>query len=233
MHDRSTLVLELTQELARVTPEEPFALRLCRAFARFADADGGAISLGFATSERTLLCVTDDLVSLFEDVQDTLHEGPTLDAFRTAQPVLSASWEEQVDRWPVLTESLPGSISSTVVHAFPMLPEHTLVGVVSLHVRPARPLSRPTADLTFLADVVGAAIVGGTPVEDDAHTLWSERDRVSQATGMIIAQLGISPADALAVLRAHAFAHETSVAEISRAVLARELTFTDSNEGSP
>lgn len=229
MQDRSTLVLGLTQELSRVEPTEPFPLRLCRAFTRFADADGGAISMGFSTSERMLLCVTDDLVSLFEDVQDTLREGPTLDAFRTARPVMSATWNEQATRWPVLMESMPASVSATLLYAFPMLPEHTLVGVVSLHVRPSRPLARSEAELDFLADVVGAAIVGGIPLEDQEHALWSERDRVSQATGMIVAQLGISTVDALAVLRAHAFAHETTVAEISRAVLSRELTFTDRN----
>lgn len=227
MQDRSTLVLELTQELSRIAPDEPFPLRMCRAFAKFANADGGAISLGFTTSERTLLCVTDDLVSLFEDVQETLREGPTLDAFRTARPVICASWDEQVERWPVLMESMPSSVSSTLLYAFPMLPERILVGVVSLHVRPSRPLARPSDDLDFLADVVGAAIVGGLPVEDGPHALWSERDRVSQATGMIVAQLGVNSADALAVLRAHAFAHEATVGEISRAVLARELVFSE------
>ena len=229
MQNRSALVLELTQELARTVPEEPFPLRLCRAFARFANADGGAISLGFTTSERTLLCVTDDLVSLIEDVQDTLREGPTLDAFRQGRPVVCASWDEQARRWPVLMESMPPAASSTLLHAFPMLPEQTLVGVVSLHVRPSRTLTRSPDELDFLADLLGAAIVGGLPVERGEHTLWSERDKVAQATGMIVAQLGISPPDALAVLRAHAFGQETSVAEISRAVLARELQFSDSD----
>ncbi len=136
MPDRSTLVIELTQELARIAPQDPFPLRLCRAFTSFANADGGAISLGFATSERTLLCVTDDLVSLVEDVQDALREGPTLDAFRTARAVVSSSWEEQARRWPVLTKSVPSAVSSTLIYAFPMRPEQILVGVVSLHVRP-------------------------------------------------------------------------------------------------
>ncbi len=230
MDDRATLVTSLTRELARMAPEEPFALRLCRAFTTFAQADGGAISLGFTTSERTVLCVTDDLVSVLEDVQDTLREGPSLDALRTAQPVVSRSWDEQLSRWPVLMRSAPPAVSSTLLYAFPMLPEDTLVGVVSLHVRRPRPLARPVDDLAFLADVVGAAIVGGVPDGDGDHVLWSERDKVSQATGMIVAQLGLIPADALAVLRAHAFAHEASVAQISRAVLARELIFSPADE---
>jgi hypothetical protein len=226
MQDRATLVLALTQELAQISADEAFPVRLCRAFSSFANADGGAISLGFTTAERTLLCVTDGVVSLVEDVQDTVGEGPTLDAFRTGRPVICASWDDQRRRWPVLMESMPDTVSSRLMHAFPMLPDRTLVGVVSLHVTPSRGLTREPAELNFLADVLGAAIVGGAPSES-SHAPWSERDRVSQATGMIVAQLGVSPADALAVLRAHAFAHEASVPEISRAILTRELSFTD------
>lgn len=227
MQDRSALVVELTQEFASVSADESFALRLCRAFTKFAKADGGAISLGFATRERTMLCVTDDWVSLFEDVQDTLGEGPSLDALRTAEPVICDSWEEQARRWPVLMRSMPPSVSPTLLYAFPMLPESTLVGVVSLHVRPSRALARPVADLDFLADVLGSAIVGGVADDDGGHEVWSERDRISQATGMVVAQLGLRPGDALSVLRAHAFAHEASVAEISRLVLDRDLIFHD------
>ena len=227
MQDRAGLVVELTKEFARISADEPFALRLCRAFTRFAQADGGAISLGFATAERTMLCVTDDWVSLFEDVQDTLGVGPSLDALRTAEPVICESWDEQARRWPVLMRSMPPLVSPTLLYAFPMRPESTLVGVVTLHVRPGRPLARPPAELDFLADVLGSAIVGGVGTDDARPAVWSERDRISQATGMVVAQLGLRAADALAVLRAHAFAHEASVAEISRLVLDRSLTFTD------
>jgi hypothetical protein len=230
MEERATLVSALTRELSRVAPHESFPLRLCRAFTNLAGADGGAISLGFTTTERTLLCVTDDLVSLFEDVQDTLREGPTLDALRTQRRVVSTSWQEQAARWPVLMEALPALVSSTVTWAFPMRPEHILVGVVSLHARAERPLARAPDELDFLADVVGAAIVGGIPVDEGKHAVWSERDKISQATGVVVAQLGIHPTDALAVLRAHAFAHEATVSEISRAVLERELTFSDLDE---
>jgi hypothetical protein len=125
-------------------------------------------------------------------------------------------------------EALPTSASSTLIYAFPMLPEHVLVGVVSLHLKDDGTLARTPDELDFLADVVGAAIVGGAPADEGGHAVWSERDKISQATGVIVAQLGVGPADALAVLRAHAFAHEASVAEISRAVLARELSFSDS-----
>ena len=57
------------------------------------------------------------------------------------------------------------------------------------------------------------------------------RDRVSQATGMVVAQLKITPTDALALLRAHAFAHGTTVAEVSRGIIGRELDFAADRQG--
>jgi hypothetical protein len=42
---------------------------------------------------------------------------------------------------------------------------------------------------------------------------------------MVVAQLGLSPQDALGILRAHAFVHDTPLAEIARQVVTRRLDF--------
>jgi hypothetical protein len=52
-----------------------------------------------------------------------------------------------------------------------------------------------------------------------------ERPAVYQATGMVIAQLELSPDDALATLRAHAFVHDRPIDEVARDVVARTLRF--------
>ena len=54
-----------------------------------------------------------------------------------------------------------------------------------------------------------------------------ERAEVYQATGMIIAQLAISPDAALATLRAHAFVHDRPIDAVARDVVARTLRFTE------
>jgi hypothetical protein len=103
------------------------------------------------------------------------------------------------------------------------------MGVITVHDGPD--MLADEAELSFLADAIGAAIVGDLPANDDESQLWNERDRVSQATGMVIAQLGIGAADALALLRAHAFAHEVSVVEVSRSVVDRTLDFSRPERG--
>jgi AmiR/NasT family two-component response regulator len=55
---------------------------------------------------------------------------------------------------------------------------------------------------------------------------WSKRAEIHQATGMVIAQLGINPTDAFARLRAHAFTEGVSLGDVARDVVARRLHFT-------
>ena len=52
-----------------------------------------------------------------------------------------------------------------------------------------------------------------------------------QAVGMTVAQLTIGPADALAILRAHAFAEGTSLDSIATDVVERRLDFTNQAQG--
>jgi hypothetical protein len=174
-----------------------------------------------------LLCATDETSSRYEDAQDFLREGPSLDAFRTGRLVASLSVEDQEHRWPGLVSSL--SRPASTIRAIPIRPGSAVMGVLTVHDGPH--MMKDEEQLSFLADAIGAAILGDLPTHDDESRLWSERDRVSQATGMIIAQLGIGPTDALALLRAHAFAHEISVVEVSRSVVDRTLDFSRPDRG--
>jgi AmiR/NasT family two-component response regulator len=55
--------------------------------------------------------------------------------------------------------------------------------------------------------------------------MWSARAELHQATGMVIAQLNIPADDALALLRAHAYAHDTTLGDVAQQVITRQLDF--------
>jgi hypothetical protein len=57
--------------------------------------------------------------------------------------------------------------------------------------------------------------------------LHSDRAEVHQATGMILAQLGIPAQDAFVRLRAYAFAHRRPLGDVARDVVARRLVFAE------
>jgi len=112
------------------------------------------------------------------------------------------------------------------VWAIPMHPGGTTIGVVTLY-RRSGGLLYGLQDAQFLADSIGAALLDDPGARGQTPFIgWSDRARVHQATGMVVAQLGIPEADALALLRAHAFSHDQSVAQTAHAVIDRHLTFS-------
>jgi hypothetical protein len=225
--DQPELLVRLARSLAQVRSEAPLPLRLCAAYSRLVGAEGGSISMDFATADRVVLCATDERCTRIEDAQDVLREGPSLDAYRTGRPVTGLSAREQEQRWPLLEEMVRTRFPGIAMHAFPITPDSRVVGAVLVYRTEGRMLTMATDEAQFLANAVGIALLG----ELDSRTLsdetWSARDRVDQATGMVSAQLHVAPADARAVLRAHAYAHDTSLGEVSSWVLARKLTFAD------
>ena len=231
MEARPLLLGQLTRVLAATPPESPLPLRLCLAFTEIVQAQGAAITIGFNLPDRATLCATDELADRAEDSQDTLREGPSLDAFRTRTPVCGLSHAEQLTRWPMLSQALDRPRRPVLLHAFPMRPDSEVLGVLSAYQTHEGGLARSCEDAQFLADAIGVAVLGRIDADDESDRLWTARDQVSQATGMVVAQLRIAPPDALALLRAHAFAHATTVSAVSRRVLDRELDFTTEEEG--
>jgi hypothetical protein len=231
VQEPNPLLARLTRVLGRTEAQSPIALRLCLAFTEIVAADGGSISLGFSSPERITLCATDDPAARVEDAQDVLREGPSLDAIRTGHAVSGLSLAEQRIRWPMLSDMLDVSGRPLSLHAFPLQPDASVLGVVCVYQDGERELGVTREDAQFLANAVAVALLGHGDSDTVSAERWAVRDRVDQATGMVVAQLRIAPADALAVLRAHAFAHSTTVAEVSRWVLDRDLDFSNTESG--
>ena len=77
-----------------------------------------------------------------------------------------------------------------------------------------------------LLDLLGADLQ--TAVTDPDSDAWAElntlsRAEVSQATGMLVAQLEVEAAEALVRLRAHAYATGRSATDVARDILDRRL----------
>jgi hypothetical protein len=227
LDEQKELLVRLARTLARSKPEATLPLRLCAAYSELLGAEGGSISLDFSSTDRLILCATDERSARIEDTQDVLREGPSLDAFRTGVAVTGLSPEQQGARWPLLEEMLHANFPGTALHAFPVTPDGHVVGAVLVCRTDDWTLAVSTDQAQFLANAVGIALLGELDAQSLSEETWSARDRVDQATGMVAAQLQVPPADARAVLRAHAYAHETSLAQVSSWILARDLVFAD------
>ncbi|MGC5166080.1 ANTAR domain-containing protein [Luteimicrobium sp. DT211] len=230
--NRSAVLAQLAHAVAAAA-DVPLPVRLTRACVDILGADGAAITLASTSPERLTVTTSDGISARIEDLQDVLGEGPGQVAFVEGRTVVTQIDGDRGGAFPLFME-LAGEISGPLtVFAIPMRPSRVVIGVLTLYSAEAT-LARTLTDAQFLADAVGAALLGDPDLTStESFELWSDRARVHQATGMVVAQLRIPPEDALALLRAHAFAEAVSLDEISASVVSRRLAFGSDHRGAP
>lgn len=180
------------------------------------------------------VCSSDARMSRLEDLQFSLGEGPGRDAFEFGEPVAEPDLANGLgDRWPQFSRSAL-EIGARGVFAFPLRVGRKRIGVLTLYQDTAGPLTvDQTADSLVVAEVLAQTMVSIQP-RDKPPILATElsdtsahRAEVHQASGMVSIQLGIPVDDALARIRAHAFATDQSVAAVAQQVVARSLRLGD------
>jgi GAF domain-containing protein len=199
------------------------------------DIDAAAISLVFDGANSGTLGSSGTHARTYDELQFTLGEGPCLDSVSLRAPVLVADLVDlDASRWPIYG---PALLSHQIrgVFAMPVLVAGEHVGALDLfRAQPGH------LDGDRFVGAVAAAELAGIPlldlmngdlqaaVNDPDSNSWAElhaisRAEVSQATGMLVAQLGVEPAEALVRLRAHAYATGRSSSDVARDILNRRL----------
>jgi hypothetical protein len=232
--DDQQALAKFAMVLASLSREESLAARLCEAGRRMLDSDGAAMTLDYTGEGRLLAHATDEMSARLDDLQDVVGEGPSFDAAQTGEVVVARLGDGEGDenRWALLSDRLRdvGFVGTLV--AVPLRAELTVLGVLSLH---RRDRGRNDADLdlasaNFLGVTVGTAILqdprlGGR--EQLLNEAWAERSQIHQATGMIVAQVGVRTEDALALLRGQAFARNATLIDVARDIVSRRINFRD------
>ncbi len=198
--------------------------------------DAAAISLVFDGANTGTLGSSDASARVYDELQFTLGEGPCLDSVALRGPILAADLTDPDDtRWPVYGPALL-AYEIRGVFAMPVVVAGEHVGALDLfRAQPGRLTGEQftgaaaAAELASvpLLDLMGSDLQAA--VDDPTSNAWAElsilsRAEVSQATGMLVAQLGIDPAEALVRLRAHAYATNRSATDVARDILDRRLT---------
>lgn len=228
MTDRTTILARLARLAAANASHENLAARLCEASRLILGAQGAWITVLDGTSSRLPLSATDQVAADLEDIQDVIGQGPSISAYHGNSAVTMTLHSDPDDRWPEFSRTAWHRITTVLrIDAYPMRPASDTFGVLNTYFTTAEPLESGDA-AQFLADAVGAALLRDpVPIDDSGFDrgMWSARSRLHQATGMVIAQLHMPPEDALAILRAHAYAHDATLADIAEQVVNRRLDF--------
>ncbi len=180
------------------------------------------------------VCASDAQAARLDELQIDFGVGPGWDALATKAPSIDFDLhDETTSRWPLLHEAI-GRTGIQSVYAFPLTIGTLNVGAVDLYAAtPAALTPALISQALVLADVVATQVVRQAvdrlPITDDDN--WEQaffsRREVHQATGMVIAQMQVGAENALALLRAHAFASGRTVRQIAADLVGRRIDFTD------
>ena len=208
------------------------ATSLCGPFLGLLPVTGVAISTLGAPFGTETVCASDTQAARIDELQFDLGEGPCWEALTARRPVLAPDLHSAApSSWPIFLEAI-GDAPVGALYAFPLTLGSLDIGAVDLYARRPGTLSpAQIADAVALAGIVALQVLrrslSAQTLKPDAEAdSGYSRRVVHQATGMILAQLGLSAADALLVINGYAFSHGRSVREVAADIVARRVDFT-------
>ncbi|MFG1930029.1 GAF and ANTAR domain-containing protein [Mycobacterium sp. NPDC048908] len=209
--------------------------RLCDACVMLFDIDAAAISLVFDGANTGTLGASSAPARMYDELQFILGEGPCLDSVSRRGPVLVLDLADPGEaRWPIYG---PAMLDMKVrgVFAMPVVVAGEYVGALDLfRAEPGRLVEEQLSGAVAAAELAGIPLLDlldadlQAAVGDPDSSAWAElhalsRSEVGQATGMLVAQLDLEPAEALVRLRAYAYSTGRSATDVARDILDRRL----------
>jgi GAF domain-containing protein len=231
--DRKRITDVIAQEVQNAEPGE-VPERLCAAAVRLLPVSGASVSLRGEGMPVPLSASSERAAHLME-MQATLGDGPCLRAAETGAPVFACDLTAGRDasRWPVFAQQAVAA-GVRAVYALPLGDRAVCVGTLDLYRDvPGELADDEVSTARFVADVLTVALMALPRGEEAGRLgdgLWlsplaTDHDEVYQAVGMVMAQRGVPSDEALALLRAHAFAEGRTVLDMAHEVVAHATRF--------
>ncbi|AXK73926.1 ANTAR domain-containing protein [Mycolicibacterium neoaurum] len=210
--------------------------RLCRACLATLPVKRVGISVISGDDGHEFLCASDDVAERMEWSQIALGQGPSVEAFAVAGPISTPDASMPDTRWPLLALEAAAARAGSV-YALPLQLGAIRVGVLSLYLDAGSRLNdRDFGDAVAIADLVTSLMLAsGTTDDPDPLDQWWAQPRSSreihQATGMVVAQLGVRAREAYARLQGYAFANELGLDEVAAQVVHHGLRIDTGPDG--
>lgn len=192
-------------------------------------AHGAALSVRTVAGAHEVLGASDRWAAELDELHLTVGHGPALTALATGLPVLVADLARESARWPGYAEAAGGG-GGAAVHAFPVRVERAPVATLTVFGRVPGALSvRAAADVAVLADLAGTVVAHDldgafTDAFGAAVDLHGPAADIAVASGIISARHRLGVDDALARLRAAAYARGLPLARLAADIVAGHAT---------
>lgn len=203
---------------------------LCQPFLDLFRVDGASVStLGSFLGSETL-GASDTMAVRLDELQFDLGEGPCWTAKTEGRPAIEPDVKNNpTAAWPAFFAAIRDD-DVGALFAFPLRIGSLQLGAIDLYSQRPRmfePLQeRQAAAFAHIISrhVLRSAIrdAGG---EESARPSPYSRRIVHQATGMVLAQVGISATDAHLLIQGHAFASGRSMKDVAEDILQGTLQF--------
>jgi ANTAR domain/GAF domain len=184
-----------------------------------------AITLVDATGAEALAAASDRVARFAHDVEFVVGEGPALDVAATAEPVEVCA-KAMATRWPRYGPVVAGEGIAAVV-GVPLRQEPGgCLGALCIYATTPTVAPNIAAASVRIADALTHTVLNrpGSIGEDEVPTvsMFDEvtfRATIDQAAGVVSVQHACDPADAVALLRARAFADGVPIETLAEQVV--------------
>ncbi len=201
--------------------------RLCRAATRSLPAMGVGVSLMSDTGNHVSYAASSPACEQFEELQFTMGEGPCMDAFASRKPVLTSDLAEVAGRWPGYATAIQDH-GVRAVYAFPLQIGAARLGALDIYRALVGGLSASELAMAFaFAEVAMGKLLDAQDGSTNSFQQEAAGNRFElyQAQGMVMVQLGVDLTEAMARLRAYAYAQDSRLADVADAVVEGKLIF--------
>ena len=195
--------------------------------ASLVDAAAVGIVLADPRGRLEFMAGSNENVKLLELFQLQNQEGPCLEAFRTAQPVINVDLGAAGDRWPRFAPSAT-ALGFQAVHAFPLRLRQQVIGAMNVFgaTKGGDFEDTDVAVMQALADVASIALIQeraihhGEVLTEQLQAALNSRVVIEQAKGAVAQARGVSVDDAFASIRSYARRNNRRLIDVARTIVA-------------
>ena len=200
---------------------------VCQGLTRYLALRGAAVSLMSDAGPVGVAAASDRHVKAVDELQFGTGVGPCHDAYSSRRPVLTSDLEsDNAGRWPGYTSAALAA-GVRAVFAFPLHVGAGALGVLDVYAdNPGALDDKQLAMALTFAQIATEILVDGGLVSSDGalepslEGALSYRSEIYQAQGMLMVSLGVGPTEALARMRAYAFAHDQTLVDLGKEIIA-------------
>jgi GAF domain-containing protein len=190
----------------------------------------GASAVGLMLADQhgrlEFVAASDENTELLELFQVQNHEGPCLDAFRTAAPVINADLAEAGARWPRFAPRATAA-GYRSVHAFPLRLRNEVIGALNVFgSEPGNtlddvdvPIVQALADVAAIGLLQERAIRRGEILTEQLQGALNSRIVIEQAKGAISQAHGVSVDDAFTMIRKYARRTNRTLGDVTHTIV--------------